>query len=151
MKKLIITLIALVCFIPAQAQWVTKIIDNGFDGKFKVAYVESTTGKEFVKLYAQGDGTLGFLLYEGFICTDRPIVELTFLVGGEWQSYEAFRGSKSTDSEKVYMLDDITAIEEDFRKATIMKVRLNDDHCGTEIFEFNMSGSGKAIDFMKTP
>jgi hypothetical protein len=149
MKKQIITIAALLSGITASAQWTTETVDNGFDNKFKVAYVDATDGKRFAKLYTGLDSTIGFMLYEGYVCTEHPTVELTFLVGGKWQAYQPFSGDKSTDSKRVYMLDDIALIEEDFRKATVMKIRLTDDHCGTTVCEFNMTGSGRAIDFMR--
>jgi hypothetical protein len=151
MKKLIITLIALICFIPVQAQWKFETVDNGFDSKFKVAYADAVNKKAFVKLFQQSDGRIGFLIYEGFICTDYPTIELTFFVNGEWQAYEPLTGIKSTDNEKVYILNDISSVEADFRKASIMKIRLDDTHCGKQIFEFDMTGSGKALDFMQEP
>lgn len=150
MKKSIAILVMLLSFgIELSAQWTYKTVDNGFDEPFRVAYAESTTGKEFIKLYNSTiSGYVGLLMYEGYMCSKKPGVEMSFLVNGTWEKYELLYGLTSEDKKLFYILTSVKSIETDFRAASKLKIRVTDDHCGTEIYEFNMQGSAAALDFM---
>lgn len=149
MKKQIIMLLALVSGLELSAQWEMKTVDNGFDEPYRVAYAESTTGKEFIKLYNSGvSDYVGLSMFEGYMCSETPGVELSFLVNGKWEKYEALTGLTLSDKKQFLILTSVKSIEADFRAASILKIRVTDDHCGSEIYEFNMSGSAKALDFM---
>lgn len=149
MKKQIIMLLALVSGLELSAQWEMKTVDNGFDEPFRVAYAESTTGKEFIKLYNSSiSGYVGLLMYEGYMCSEKPGIEMSFLVNGKWEKYELLYGVTSEDKKLFYILTSVKSIEADFRAASMLKIRVTDDHCGTEIYEFNMKGSAAALDFM---
>lgn len=149
MKKQIITLLALVSGLELSAQWQMKTVDNGFDIPYRVAYAESTTGKEFIKLYhSSSSGYVGLLMYEGIMCSDAPGVEMSFLVKGKWEKYELLYGSTHEDRKQFFILSSVKSIEVDFRAASMLKIRVTDGNCGTEIYEFNMKGSAAALDFM---
>lgn len=149
MKKQIIMLLALVSGLELSAQWEMKTVDNGFDEPFRVAYAESTTGKEFIKLYNSSiSGYVGLLMYEGYMCSEKPGIEMSFLVNGKWEKYELLYGVTSEDKKLFYILTSVKSIETDFRAASMLKIRVTDDHCGTEIYEFNMKGGAAALDFM---
>lgn len=150
MKKSIAILVMLLSFgIELSAQWTYKTVDNGFDEPYRVAYAESTTGKEFIKLYNSGiSGYVGLSMFEGYMCSEQPGVEMSFLVNGKWEKYEMLTGMTLSDKKQFVILTSVKSIETDFRGASVLKIRVTDDHCGSEIYEFNMSGSAKALDFM---
>lgn len=152
MKKLITLIIFALSALTSFAQntvWKYETVDNGFDGKFKIAHCENKAG-DFVKLFGGQGGNIGMLLYTGYNCEDAPEIEMVLLVNGEWVKYE-LTGAKSEDSKKIYMFSDIRSAEETWKKASLMRIRHNDGHCGTQIYEFSMSGSSAAFDFMNAP
>ncbi len=58
--------------------------------------------------------------------------------------------SISSDNKIVWLINDLL-IEEmltDFKNCNILKVRVNDYTCSSEIYSFNMSGSSSAINFI---
>jgi hypothetical protein len=144
--KTIITTAALACAANLSAQWTYETIDNGFDGKFKIAICQDGQGN-FAKLYGGQGEPLGLLLYTGYNCFERPKVEVILLINGQWVKYETV-GLNSSDSKKVYIFDDIRGSEANWKAATEMRIRHDDDHCGTRIYTFSMKGSTAAFDFM---
>jgi hypothetical protein len=149
MKKTITFILALLSFTTAFAQWKYKTVDNGFDEKFKIAYVEDATDN-FVKLFGGAGEPIGMLLYTGFNCEEDPTVEIALLVGANWEKYEV-TGTLSEDRKKVFITYDISIMVDDFKSSSLMRVRHNDGHCGTRIYEFNMSGSTAAYNFINNP
>lgn len=147
--KSILTLAALSCAANLSAQWEFQTVDNGFDGKFKIATCDDATDN-WVKLYGGQGGKIGLLIYTGYNCVERPTIELILKVNGEWVKYET-TGLLSEDRKKVYIFDDIRGAEANWKAATEMRIRHDDGHCGTEVYIFNMKGSGAAFDFMNTP
>ena len=149
MKKLIALIIFAFSAFTSFAQnttWEYEIIDNGFDGKFKIAHCEDKAGN-FVKLFGGQGGNIGMLLYTGYNCVEAPEIEMVLLVNGEWVKYELV-GAKSEDSKRIFMFSDIRDAEETWKKASLMRIRHNAGHCGTQIYEFSMVGSSAAFDFM---
>lgn len=132
----------------ANAQWEVKTVDNGFDAPFKVAYSKSASGKEFIKLWKNDDGTVGLLMYEGYMCSERPYVEMTFIVNGEYEKYDGLFAVTAENKKQFYILSDVSSIETDFRQASEFKIRVTDGSCGMEIYTFDMTGSSAALDFM---
>ena len=145
MKTILLTL-GLVLSYTSSAQWVYKTVDNGLDSPYKIAYTES--GGKFLKL-ENIDGKLLFYLEGGFTCDTRVIVELSFMVKGEYKKY-SFNGVTSEDSKAVYIISNLLNQDclDDFKASSMIKMRVNDITCGTVIYEFKMSGSTAACNFM---
>lgn len=145
MKTLLMT-IGLVLSYTASAQWVSKTVDNGLDDPYKIAYTES--GGRFLKL-ENIDGKILFYLDGGYTCEERVNVDLSFMVKGEYKKY-SFYAVTSEDSKAVFMMTNLLTQDclEDFKASTTVKMRVNDVTCGAEIYEFKMSGSTAALNFM---
>tara|TARA_B110000879_G_scaffold171464_1_gene222347 strand:- start:540 stop:1124 length:585 start_codon:yes stop_codon:yes gene_type:complete len=89
-------------------------------------------------------------LIGGYHCEDRPKVEIVLVVGGENKKY-VFKGYTYTDRGGVELVKDIKSdseILDDFKKASKIKIRINEDYCEDSYYEFSMSGSTSAISFV---
>jgi hypothetical protein len=149
MKRLIFSVSMLLSVSNAFSQWVTKAVDNGLDNPYKIAYCDS---KETSTFYAKLEKTtlgMGFYVSGGYFCDDYSYVDISFLIGAEWKRYR-YLGKKSTSSETLFILDDITTTDcfEDFKKASSMIMRINDDTCGADIYRFTMTNSTSAYNFV---
>jgi hypothetical protein len=148
MKKLIFTIGMFVC-LNANAQWVSKKVDNGFDPAYRICYNDSKEDKSFMCKLENVDGEIAFYLANGYFCEDDMKVDISFMVNGEYQKYFA-TGTRSTDNSCLFLIDDmrVDVTLTDFKKASMMKIRVNDPVCGEQIFTFSMSGSTAAMNFI---
>lgn len=147
MKNIFTTLLVFFCTSLANAQWKTETIDNGFDPPFRVAYTNDGQSK-FLKLTKFSDSSVMLTMYEGYVCEERPVVELSFKMDTGWAKFAVY-GLTSTDSKKVYISTDVVnSFGDAFSKASVLRIRLNDGHCGTNMSEFNMTGSAAALKFI---
>ena len=145
MKKLFI-IFALFTAAKSNAQWENKIADNGFDEPYRYAVCYTSDGKNFVKLEKLTDTSVLVVLYEGYICEERPKVEYSFKVGGLTDKYDIY-GIRSTDKKRVMMSAVVNESNfvHSFKYCSIMRIRLNDESCGSEIYAFDMTYSEKAL------
>lgn len=154
MKKLLFLLGAILVATPAFSQWVSKKVDNKLDLPYKIAYCASTNQEGSLKL-ENVDGELAFYLRGSYFCDERPTVEFACVIGEEINRY-SITGSKSSDSEVVFLIDNLLdeeniAILSDIKKCSKIIMRVNESHCPDEIYTFLMSGSTSAVNFMSTP
>jgi hypothetical protein len=150
MKKYIF-LILMSLLSESKAQWTTKTVDNGFDSAYRVAICHSTTGKEFLKMIKMSDGNVLLLIYTGYVCTESPSIEYTYKTVTGWELFTS-TGVTSDDNKKVYLSANLESsiMLPYFKSTTTFKIRIDDDHCGKTIYEFNMTGSAKAFEFIET-
>jgi len=151
MKKLF--LIATALFMgKANAQWETKRIDNGFDPPYQIASCWDAKGN-FLKLENFGEGKVALILYTGYFCTEQPFVDLTFKMDTGWSKFSGNAIMRTTDQKKIIISIDIDRnMRDEFRKSSLLKIRVDDEHCGKGIYEFNMAGSTNAIQYViKSP
>lgn len=151
MKKLVFT-IATFCSINAQAQWVVKKIDNGFDAPTKIAYTEDGQ-RPFLKL-EQYEGA-GVLYLKGvYFCGSPIFIELSFQVNGVNKKYGAVCQLNNEET-TAFISWDIKNEEyfNDFKNASTVKVRVTDSSCTEtgEIYTFKMTGSTAAVNYVTTP
>lgn len=148
MKKLVLIGLAL-SFNNAYAQWINKRIDNGFDNAYNICYNDSKEDKSVMIKLENVDGDIAFYLANGYFCEDDVIVDISFLVNGEYKKYVA-TGTRSTDNSCLFLIDDmrqdITLLN--FKKSSVMKIRINDSVCGEMIYTFSMAGSTSAWNFI---
>jgi hypothetical protein len=92
---------------------------------------------------------LSFYLSGGYHCDESLLVDIVFYVGGNPKKYQV-EGSSSKDRTTVFLVDDLNTHEmkDDFLKASSVKLRFNESHCENDYFEFNMSNSKAAFQFM---
>jgi len=146
--KSILLVVGLALSSIASAQWSNHVIDNGFDDKYNIAWTEND-GTCYLKLEKLDDGNIVFYISGGYFCNDNLTVDLSFLVHGTYKKYNA-SGVLSSDKTTVFIIGDILhdGCIDDFKACTSMKIRINDSNCGIEIYEFKMSGSTSALNFV---
>lgn len=147
MKKLLF--IATALFVGnANAQWQTKKIDNGFDPPYHIASCEDIKGN-FIKLENFGEGKIALILYTGYFCTEQPFVELSYKMDTGWSKFSGNAIMRTSDKKKIIISINIdNAMFSEFRKSSILKIRVDDEHCGKAIYEFKMIGSTNAINYV---
>jgi hypothetical protein len=148
--------IAMLLSLNVSAQWTYKTVDNGFDPKYRIAYCTDPTSKAVLKLQNLGNNSTMFYVAVYALCSEFVKFDLVFLVNNEWVKYEFFQivESSSTGSFKILTIADNVndAIGDNvFKTATKCKIRIYDTKCeDIDIYEFNMSGSAAALQFMKS-
>ena len=150
MKKTIFTIATLLVANLSIAQWTNKSVDNGFDEPYKICHTRKNNGSilKLENVY----GSTALYLQGGYFCDKVPFVDLSFLVNNKWVKYSII-GFTNDEKDCVFLSDFLQESEffMSFLNCTSMKIRVNDD-CGmpvTEIYEFNMSGSTSAFNFIK--
>ena len=146
MKKLMIS-IALMLNLNVNAQWVNKNINNGFDDPYRICYTAENNGS--VLKLENVDGTIFFYLLGGYTCDENPTVDLSFLVNGSYVKYSEPM-EVSEDRTIIWIVDNLmeSTILNDFKLCSILKIRVNDIACSSEVFTFNMAGSTSALKFI---
>ena len=146
MKKLMIS-IALMLNLNANAQWMNKNINNGFDDPYRICYTAENNGS--VLKLENVDGTIFFYLQGGYTCDEYPTVDLSFLVNGSYMKYSEPM-EVSEDRTIIWIVNDLmeSTILNDFKLCSILKIRVNDIACSSEVFTFNMAGSTSALKFI---
>jgi hypothetical protein len=150
MKKLILSSALLCAITTAKAQWTYKNVDNGIDEPYKICYTESNNSA-YLKL-ENYEGKVMFYISGSYFCEDFPTADIVFTVSGETKKHQVI-GARSKDSKLVFLSFDIASEEfyEDFKKASSVKVRVNETYCTTDVFTFNMANSKSALEFMLKP
>jgi hypothetical protein len=143
--RLIVTLLFISIISCISAQWKVKKVDNGFDTPFTVAYTDDAQSV-FLKL--ENYKGVAFYLSNTYVCEETLMVDVSFLVNGEYSKYSV-EANVSENKKIVFLFDDLSSepdVLKDFKACTLMKIRVNDNTCDTEIYEFKMSGSTAAYD-----
>lgn len=158
MKKTVITILSAVALsvVPAYGQWTYKTINSDFDGYFKKAYTkESNSGHLIME---EGDPYIKdgvkvnrpFLAIKGsYYCDDYANIDFVFVVDGVNVKY-TLKGTKTKDSSIYYFDESIWTDEfiKDFQSASKCLVRVNQDYCQDDYYEFSFSGSTAAYNFI---
>lgn len=150
MKKLILIALTLAAS-KVSAQWRTEKIDNGFDPVYHLAFCYD--GGDFLKLENFGEGKVAMILYDGYFCTEQPFVELTYKMDTGWSKFSGNAIMRTTDKTKIIITIDIdNLMYDEFRKSSLLKIRVDDEHCKKKVYKFDMSGSTNAINWvMRSP
>ena len=124
---------------------------NAIDSLIQIAKILHEKSKEVPQLYEQ-QLQISFYLSGGYHCDDEIPVDISFLVGGKFKQYN-LTGSTSSDNTTVFFSDDLNSSEmkADFLNATSVKLRFNESHCQSDYYEFKMSGSTAALNFVSKP
>jgi len=148
MKKVILNIASVLLVNISFAQWINKTVDNGFDDPYRICYSKPNNGA-ILKL-ENVEGQISFYIQGTYFCSDSPIVDISFLVNNQWIKY-SIMGIKNEQSNALFLVDDLenNPMYSDFLKASSVKIRVNEEYCDTEIFQFNMNGSSSAFKFIK--
>ena len=146
MKKLLMSVGVMLC-LNANAQWVNKTVDNGFDDPYRICYT-ATNNLGYLKL-ENVDGQVYFYLNGKYCCDESPVVNLSFIVNGVTVKYFC-TANVSDDKGTVWILEDFlnSTVVESFKNCSTLNIRVNDTVCNEEIYSFNMSGSTSALNFI---
>lgn len=146
MKKVLMLLSCVSFSLSAFSQWSYETVNNGFDDAYRIAYTKEVNGA-ILKL--ENVGTVAFYLQGSYTCEEYPLVEVVCVVGGENRKY-SFSGITSEDKKAVFITDDLegSGMLNDFKNATILKVRINETYCDTSTFSFSMGKSSSAYTFI---
>ena len=131
----------------SSAQWTYQSVDNGFDNRYRIAYTEKNNNA-ILKL-ENVDGDIIFYLQGGYFCDETPNIDLVFIVNGENKKYST-SSVKSDDNSCLFFITDLTSSDmfEDFKNCTSLKIRVNESYCDTEVYNFNMSKSTTAYNYI---
>jgi hypothetical protein len=137
-------------------QWTYEVIDNKFDNKFKKAYTE--TDNNGWLMMEVGDPIFEdsvwvpkpFLALRGiYFCDDYTYVDIVFIVNNVPKKY-VFEATKSKDNRIYFFSESIWTAEfvGDFKRASKCLIRVNQSYCTDEYYEFSMTGSTAAYNFI---
>lgn len=149
MKKVILSVASMMMLSVGHSQWTYKVVNNGFDDPYRVAYTAVNDGA-ILKL-EKVENIVAFYITGGYYCEDYPIVDLVFVVNGEDIKFYC-EATTADDRETVFIIDDIltsNALDE-FKNCSILKVRVNESYCDTKTYFFNMKGSTAALNYIKS-
>jgi hypothetical protein len=149
MRKVILLLI-LISSLNSNAQWIVNKVDNGLDDPYKICYNENQYG-EFLKM-ENVDNQIKLYVYDSSVCKEFEIkTDISFFVNGEWKRHHYICNYIFEESIEINP-DLLSKVNEsfvrDFKSSTKIKFRFNYDSCEPEIYEFDMSGSAAALNFI---
>lgn len=150
--KTLILIFSLVLSLNLHSQWVYKTITDGFDDPYKIAYTDNTTGA-YLKM-ENVDGKVVFYIKGGYYCDEEPTYDFVFQLGQEVYKVSGV-GLRSKANDIIFftpnLLDEEYQTVDWFKKCSKLKIRINESYCTTELYEFNMSKSSSALNFMSAP
>ena len=129
-------------------QWTYKNIKSDFDGTFKKAYTE--TNNNGYLMLEKGQNFPFFALRGTYFCDENTTIDIVLMCNGVNKKYEV-SASKSGDSRLYYFNDDIWTDDfiADFKSASKCLIRVNQSHCTTDYYQFKMTNSSAAYNFIK--
>jgi hypothetical protein len=102
-----------------------------------------------IRQIPNGKKTPFFALRGSYFCDEICYVDFVLFVGGEKKIYQ-LKALKSSDSKYYYFQDEIWTDEFilNFKSASKCSLRVNQEYCDDDYYEFNMSGSTSAYNFI---
>ena len=84
-----------------------------------------------------------------YFCDDYTYIDFVLVVNGANKKYELI-GTKSSDSRMYYFDESIWTDEfiKDFKNASKCSIRVNQDYCTDDYYQFVFSGSTNAYNFI---
>lgn len=146
-KHMILAAMAFLAFTRGNAQWENKISDNGFDPVFRYSVCDAKGNPNvWIKIEKATDSTVLFLIFTGYVCDEDPTVDLSFKTDTGYVK-KAVEGVVDKPKKRIYI--GYININRDagnvWRNSTILRIRVNDGHCGTQIYTFDMTLSASAL------
>lgn len=145
--KTLFLIIGLALSYTVSAQWRYETVNNGLDEPYRIAYTAYNDGS-WLKL-ENVKGEICFYISGAYTCEDYVTVDISFLVNGVYKKY-IFDAVTSADGTDVFIIDNLLIADclADFKACTSLKLRINDTSCGADIFQFKMSGSTAALNYV---
>lgn len=148
MKKIVLTIATILITGIGFSQFKYKTIDNDFDDAYRIVYNKDSYGT-LLKM-ENIDGEVCLYLENGIFCGKALNVDVVFIMPNGTKSNYNLNCAVSDDSELLMLTDNLinSIMVDDFRKASKMKIRVNDSYCNDSYFEFSMVGSTNALNFI---
>lgn len=150
--KTLILFFSLFITLNLSSQWVYKTITDGFDDPYKIAYTDTPSGA-FLKM-ANINGKVTFYIQGGYFCDEELTYDFVFQLGSDVYKVSGI-GIRNSSSDIVFFTPDLMNEEYEivnwFKKCSKLKIRINESYCTNSYFEFNMSKSASALEFMSKP
>ena len=151
MKRTILTVATILITGLSMAQWNNNSVDNGLDNPYRICHTKKNNGSILKLENAENsENEVLFYIQGTYFCSDFPYVEMSFFVNKKWVKYIT-TGFKNSHSDVILISENIELEPyfKDFLNSSYVKIRVNEEYCTTEIYEFNMSGSTSAFNFIK--
>jgi hypothetical protein len=143
MKKLLFMLLAFTT-ITLNAQWKSEILDNGFEKPFKSSYIFSQDKKAVLQLMENQ-----IRIIHSYSCDEILNVDFSFKIDSNYIIFSTIAG-KTKDGRTIFFTEyDFPEILKNLEKANLVKIRINENHCDTDVYTFILNDTKKAIDFIK--
>jgi hypothetical protein len=129
-------------------QWTMDNVNNGLDDPYKICYSRASDG--VIMKLEEVRGNIVYYLSSGYFCDEVIKVDISFLVGGSYKRY-AITAKTSSNKKSLFLVWDLVNADfvNDFKNAESVKIRVNESHCSSDIYEFNMTNSAKALEFIQ--
>ena len=130
-------------------QWTYKTINSKSDGSFKKAYTKTNNGGYLVMEVGDSAYNSPFLSLWGSCFCDASYIDFVLVVNGVNKKYKLI-GIRSRDGRAYYFNTSIWTDEfiKDFKSASKCSIRVNQDYCTDDYYQFDFSGSAAAYDFI---
>lgn len=159
LKIMMMTLVMCLIGFTAMSQWTYKMIDNNFDEPFKRAYVYDSDNRGYIIL-EEGlplpmDTTFENMVNVPYIrimgtyfCDDVAAIDMTLVVKGINKKYILYGSKSEKNIYEVSAANWTVDMIKDFKIASKCYLRVNQEYCDNDIYEFNMAGSTAAFNFI---
>ena len=161
MKKILVVLMMCIVSIMSFGQFSYKVVNNGFDEPFKKAICYSASNSPDKGILSLEEGVTNPRLYITglYFCDDVFLVEASFDNNHRY----CLSGKKSSNSKYIhiepycmeFIMDNSLLCHEewdnfwnDMKNCSIVKFRINETHCETDIYYFSLKNSTSAIKFV---
>jgi len=149
MRKLILITLLFISNV-SLGQWVLKNVNNAFDDPYRICYSGSSNG--VIMKLENVEGEITFYLSNGYFCDEVISTDISYLVNGAYKKYNV-NAITSNDKTALFLVVNLLSYDmaKDFRNASKISIRVNETHCRSDVYEFNMTNSSKALDFIVQP
>jgi hypothetical protein len=151
MKKVINLVLAVLITGCVNAQWSYEVINNGFDEPYRIA--TTPVNNDAYAYMLNLDSAVVLAVIGGYYCDDYPTVDVVLTVSEVNKKFQ-FNSYKSKSSDIIYITWDMGENPEfvnDFKRASNMKIRINESYCTSEIYTYKMTSSKAAYDYIAKP
>ena len=129
-------------------QWTYKTRNRKPDGSFKKAYTK-TNNRSYLVMDVGDTYNSPFLsLWGSSFCDDHPYIDFVLVVNGVDKKYKL---TGRTFGNSVYFFDESIWTDEfikDFKSASKCSIIVYQEHCPSDHYQFDFSGSEAAFDFI---
>lgn len=148
MKKIFLTILISASSFVANSQFQNHVFNNDFDGDYKLSYSLDNNNNllKLENIY----GNISLYITSNYFCEEDPMVDLVFFCYDGNYKFNV-QGYKSKDAKTIFLTFDLENSEflKYFFNGTKVKIRVNDNICENQYFEFSLKNSTNAFKFIK--